>query len=57
VLFGALVLLWVLYCNVYPVPVFPNNLWPYVALAWVVMAWALTRVRPAVTRVPISDYS
>jgi hypothetical protein len=47
----------VLYCNVYPVPVFPNNLWPYVALAWVVMAWALTRVRPAVTRVPIADYS
>ena len=54
---GPLVLLWVLYCNVYPVPVFPNNLWPYVALAWVVMAWALTRVRPAVTRVPIADYS
>jgi amino acid transporter len=56
-LWGPTLLLWVLYCNVYPVPSFPNNLWPYVALAWVVMAWALTRVRPAVTRVPIADYS
>jgi amino acid transporter len=43
---GPLLLLWVLYCNVYPVPSFPNNLWPYVALAWVMLAWALTRVRP-----------
>ena len=32
---GPLLLLWVLYCNVYPVPDYPNNLWPYVTLAWV----------------------
>ena len=56
-LLGPLLLLWVLYCNVYPVPAFPNNLWPYVALAWVMITWALTRVRPAVIRVPLPDYS
>jgi amino acid transporter len=39
---GPVLLLWVLYCNVYPVPVFPNNLWPYVALTWVLLAWALS---------------
>jgi amino acid transporter len=56
-LLGPIVLLWVLYRNVYPVPAFPNNLWPYVALAWSLVAWTLTRVRPAVTRVPLPDYS
>jgi amino acid transporter len=54
---GPMILLWVLYCNVYPVPSFPNNLWPYVALTWLMLAWTLTRVRPAVTRVPLPDYS
>ena len=32
-LLGPMLLLWVLYRNIYPVPEFPNNLWPYVALA------------------------
>lgn len=54
-LLGPLLLLWVLYRNIYPVPEFPNNLWPYVALAWVMVAWALTRWRPAVTRAPLAD--
>jgi amino acid transporter len=54
---GPLLLLWVLYRNVYPVPPFPNNLWPYIALSWVVAAAVLTRLRPAVTRTPLSDYS
>jgi hypothetical protein len=50
-------LLWVLYRNVYPVPEFPNNLWPYVALAWVAASWGLMKLRPAVARAPLPDYS
>jgi amino acid transporter len=54
---GPILLLWVLYRNVYPVPEFPNNLWPYVAVGWVIVSWAVTRLRPAITRVPLPDYS
>jgi amino acid transporter len=54
---GPVLLLWVLYRNIYPVPIFPNNLWPYVAAGWVTVAWLLTRLRPAVTRAPLADYS
>jgi amino acid transporter len=56
-LLGPALLLWVLYKNVYPVPEFPNNLWPYVALAWVVAAWPLMRARPALAAAPLPDYS
>jgi amino acid transporter len=55
--FGPLVLLWVLYRNIYPVPEFPNNLWPYVAGAWVLMAWAVTRLRPAVSAAPLPEFN
>jgi amino acid transporter len=54
---GPILLLWVLYRNIYPVPDFPNNLWPYVTLAWILLAWAVTRMRPAVTRAPLPDFS
>jgi amino acid transporter len=54
---GPILLLWVLYRNVSPVPEFPNNLWPYVTAGWVIAAWAVTRVRPAVTRMPLPDLS
>jgi amino acid transporter len=54
---GPVLLLWVLYRNVYPVPEYPNNLWPYVAVAWVIVSWAVTRVRPGITRAPLPDYS
>jgi len=54
---GPVLLLWVLYRNIYPVPEFPNNLWPYVAAGWVIVAWALTRLRPAVTSSPLVEYS
>jgi amino acid transporter len=54
---GPVLLLWVLYRNVYPVPEFPNNLWPYVALAWVAASWGLMKLRPAVARAPLPDYS
>jgi amino acid transporter len=54
---GPWLLLWVLYRNLIPVPEFPSNLWPYVVFAWVLLSWAVTRVRPAVTRAPLADYS
>jgi len=54
---GPLLLLWVLYCNVYPVPEFPNNLWPYVTLAWVVSALLVIRLRPALAAAPLPEYS
>ena len=53
---ACLLLLWVLYRNVYPAPEYPNNLWPYVTLAWVVSAWLIIKLRPAVGRAPIPEY-
>lgn len=53
---GPILLLWVLYRNIYPVPEFPNNLWPYVALVWVIASWGLMRLRPSVTHAPLPDY-
>jgi amino acid transporter len=53
---GPILLLWVLYRNIYPVPDFPNNLWPYVAAAWVIASWALIRLRPVVIAAPLPDY-
>jgi amino acid transporter len=53
---GPLVLLWTLYRSMYPAPEFPNNLWPYVTLAWVVAAVLVMRLRPAVALAPLPDY-
>jgi amino acid transporter len=53
---GPLLLLWVLYRNVYPAPEYPNSLWPYVTLAWVGSAWLVLRLRPAVGRAPLPEY-
>jgi amino acid transporter len=47
---GPVLLLWVLYRNLYPIPEFPNNLWPYVALAWLASSALIIRSRPAVGR-------
>jgi hypothetical protein len=54
---GPLLLLWVLYRNIYPAPDFPNNIWPYFALAWMAGAWGLIRMRPAVAKAALPDYS
>jgi len=53
---GPVLLVWVLYRNIYPVPDYPNNLWPYVALVWVMSAWAVMQWRPAVIRRVISEW-
>jgi len=50
-----LVLLWALYRTIYPAPEFPGNLWPYVALLWVVAALVVIRLRPAVARAPLPE--
>jgi len=51
---GPALLVWVLFRNLYPVPEFPNNLWPYVALVWVAASWGLIKMRPALTA-PLPD--
>jgi hypothetical protein len=53
---GPALLLWVLYRNIYPVPDYPNDLWPYFVCAWVLASLAVMRARPAVTRAPLPDY-
>jgi hypothetical protein len=55
-LFSPLLLLWVLYRNIYPVPEYPNNLWPYSALGWMLISWGVMRLRPAVKSAPLPDY-
>ena len=54
---GPVLLLWVLYRNLYPVPESPNNWWPYLVLAWVVASWALLKARPRLASAPLPDYS
>lgn len=34
---SILALLYVLYSNIYPIPEFPNNLFPYIVLGWIVI--------------------
>jgi amino acid transporter len=55
-IFGPVLLLWVLYRNIYPIPQFPNNLWPYVSLIWVIGSWALMKYRPSLAHAPLPEY-
>lgn len=52
---GGIALLWPLYSNLYPVPAYPYNLWPYVVILWIVfgvaITWLNTRAR-AVELIP-----
>jgi hypothetical protein len=54
---GPILLLWVLYRNLYPVPEFPNSLWPYAAFVWLTASIALMRLRPRVAATPLAEYS
>ena len=56
-LLGPILLLWVLFRNLYPVPEFPNDLWPYVAFVWASASWALMKLRPRVAAAAVPDYS
>ena len=48
---GMLILLWPLYNSVYPVPAYPQNLWPYVVIAYLAVGLGLLAVRPALAQV------
>jgi amino acid transporter len=47
---GALLLVWPLYNSVYPVPAYPDNLWPLVVLGWLACGVLLLRLRPELAR-------
>ncbi len=41
-LIGGVALLWPLYSNLYPVPAFPYNVWPYVVIVWMLLGYLIT---------------
>lgn len=41
-LIGGVALLWPLYSNIYPVPAFPYNVWPYVVIVWMLLGCVIT---------------
>lgn len=47
---GTLAILWPLYNSVYPVPSFPENLWPYIVALWIALGGALILLKPAIGR-------
>lgn len=49
-LLGAMLLLWPLWNSLYPVPSWPNNLWPYCVAAWLVLGLLRTFLRPPATQ-------
>ena len=49
-LLGTVYLAYVLYKQFVPTPVFPYNVIPYFAIGWVLLAVALTLVRPGQTK-------
>ena len=54
-LVGTVALLWPLYNSVYPVPVFPSNLWPYLVVAWVIAGALLLIIRPAISAAEVPE--
>jgi len=49
-LLGAAILVWCLVNTVLPVPAWPDYLWPYIVVAWVVAGLLLLVARPALAR-------
>ena len=47
--------MFVAYCEV--IGFGPQGIKALGPLAWVIISWAATRIRPAVTRVPLPDFS
>jgi hypothetical protein len=50
ILVGAAALISCFVNTVYPVPKYPDSLWPYVVAAWVAAAVAILWLRPAIGR-------
>ena len=44
---GPVLLIWICYRTVVPVPAWPSNLLPYLALGWLLLAFPLLRWRPS----------
>lgn len=53
-LMGGVLLLWPLWNSLYPVPGWPNNLWPYFVASWLAAGLLLAFLRPAVELAPAS---
>lgn len=49
-LLGTLAMLWPLYNSIYPVPAFPDDLWPYLVAGWIALGGALVLMRPQIGR-------
>jgi amino acid transporter len=49
-LLAILILGYTLYSNIYPVPAAPYNIFPYVALAWLVIGLIIAFASPALVR-------
>jgi amino acid transporter len=49
-LVGLFLMLWPLYNSIYPVPAYPDNLWPFFLLAWLLCGVLLLWVRPALVK-------
>jgi amino acid transporter len=47
---AAAALVWCLAATVYPVPSYPDSLWPYVVAAWIALALPILWMRPSVGR-------
>jgi amino acid transporter len=47
---GMLILLWPLYNSVYPAPAYPQDLWPYIVIAYLLAGYGLLAMRPAMAQ-------
>jgi hypothetical protein len=47
---ALVILVYVIYANVYPVPDFPFNIFPYVVAAWLVMGLGIVLLVPGLAR-------
>ncbi|OBR92328.1 MULTISPECIES: APC family permease [Clostridium] len=41
---ALLVLAFTFYSNIYPIPAFPNNIFPYIVLAWIIVGFSITSI-------------
>jgi amino acid transporter len=50
---GAVLLIWPLWNSVYPAPHWPENAWPYVVMAWLMLGMLFVLLRPSVARIDL----
>lgn len=54
---GLLILIWPLFNSLYPVPPWPEILWPYVVIGWTLLGFLLLLVRPEISRSSTQPYA